>query len=842
VTDEEKPFRKVVLACPIVVPAKQGGTGNHANTTGPLDHAMIRDTGQQTPRINDEQYRAQARRRIFIQMFWVLGLIAIAEFITVLVLEVQASVTSYLVAESQWSKSQKRAVMALHRYVDQDRQNDLEQVREQLQTPMLDREARMLMDAEPNNIAGAKRLIAAAGHADPDRLVWMYRIFSRAPYFSDAVVAWKETDAPILRLAQLADEIESHRRAGTLTRSLETHFHNQLDEVEATTNPLSLDFAYWLAHGNTQIRWTLLAFTAMVYTLLAWLAVTSIAKLVQHVRSTESEFRLAFHQSTVGMLKIARDGRVRQANEAVTGILGVPIDELVGASLRDILHEDDVALDDHGQLDWDQLTGASERKLATRDGNVRWVRWTATRITNRHNDLFVLVEDVSENHQLTQEIAHQAMHDELTGLINRREIVRRLEQALAETRTGTTHVLCFIDLDKFKLVNDTCGHLAGDKYLQQFSNLLSAQLRKGDWLGRLGGDEFAVLLSGAKQAGGAAAMARMHAALANNVFQWEGRVFTFNCSVGIAEMNADSPDVEWALSAADAACYVAKQQGRHRVCTYDAANPVLTQHRSELEWVANVQSAIAESRLVPFAQRIVPLQGGDGLQYELLARVRDRQGKMHAPGGFIAAMERLGQASIVDRHMLDVALDFFRANPQHLAVLERCHINVSAQSIADPTFLSYAIERLDALPQVAAKLCFEITETAMIANLDDARRFIDAIHAKGCRIALDDFGNGLSSFAYLKTLPVDILKIDSMFVRNLDSDGDGMALVRSLSQIARALGKSTVAEGVESEEVARILASIGIDHAQGFALHQPEPLEVLVAATRAGANGHASHA
>ncbi len=777
------------------------------------------------------------RRRILVQILWVLGLIVFAEIITVVVLELQAGVTAYINGESLWSKNQKRGVMALHRYIDTGDAADLANAHALLATPLLSRKARLLMDAEPGNVAGAKALVERAGHVDASRIVWIYRLFSNAPYFAQAIEQWQATDAPLLRLEQLAQEIEIRRSAGVMTESEKTPVRRQLEELEATIYPHTVEFSLLLSRGGTRMRWLLLMCSAVAYALLAWYGIAGISRLVRHVRDTESEFRLAFHQSAVGMLKIAHDGRVRRANEAASGILGVPLEELVGASLRDLLHEDEHALSHQANTDWTKLAHSCERQLVTRDGKAHWVRWTATRIPSHRNDIFVLLEDISENHLLTQEIAHQATHDELTGLINRREIVRRLETALAQTRNGTTHVLCFIDLDKFKVVNDTFGHLAGDHYLQQFSRLLDAQLRKADWIGRLGGDEFAVLLSGASQEGGAAAMARMHAALASDTFTCEGRVFAFNCSVGIVEMNAQSHDVEWVLSAADAACYVAKQQGRHRVCTYNAADPVLAQHRTELEWVANVQSAIAESRLLPYAQHIVPLQGGNGLQYELLARVRDRNGKLHAPGGFLAAMERFGQAAIVDRYMLDAAIEAFRANPAHLATLERCHINVSGQSIADPAFLAYVVERLDSLPQVARKLCFEITETAMIANLDDARHFITSVRTKGCCIALDDFGSGLSSFAYLKNLPVDIVKIDSVFVRNLDGDGDGMALVRSLSQIARALGKATVAEGVESIEVSRILASIGIGHAQGFALHKPAPLAEVMLETRPDRGG-----
>ncbi|HZV37287.1 MAG TPA: EAL domain-containing protein, partial [Pseudoxanthomonas sp.] len=450
--------------------------------------------------------------------------------------------------------------------------------------------------------------------------------------------------------------------------------------------------------------------------------------------------------------------------------------------------------------------------------------------------VFVLLEDVSDAHAMAREIAHQATHDELTGLINRREIGRLLGEGLAQARGGdVTHVLAFIDVDRFKLVNDTCGHAVGDRFLRRFANLLSEQLRGGDWLGRLGGDEFAVFLHGVDIGQGLRTMEEIHGLLSRTPFRWDGREMPFHCSVGLVEVDAAAADVEWLLSAADAACYLAKEEGRNRVRAYSDANRALARRRYDLDWVTSAQAAIAERRLLMYAQKIVPLQAPDtGLRYEVLVRMRGMDGVLHPPGEFLMAMERFGQATAVDGHVLDAVLGEFDRNPDHLRRLASCHVNVSAQSIADPAFLALVTERLDSRPAVAGKLCFELTETAMIGNLADARRFIDAVRERGCRVALDDFGSGLSSFAYLKDLPVDIVKIDSAFVRDIGKGGSDLAMVRSMAQVARALDKETIAEGIESAETPSRLARIGIDFVQGYAVHEPCPLEELIRQTDAG--------
>ncbi len=793
-----------------------------------MDKGAARAPGRAGRRDDDRRLQRLPARVAALILLSALGALLVAA-----VLETQAGATAYIIGESHWSKAHQRAVLALYRYAGHGQQGDLDAAREALRIPLGDRAGRLALERDPADPGAARAGFLQGSNAPDDigRMIWMYRVLGRAPYFRDSVRLWREAEVEIHPLVAMADALQAQVARGPLDAASVRARQRQLLAIDARLRPKELAFSRSLAEGAHFMRRLLLGLSALVFVALCAYALRVMRGTLRHVRETESEFRMAFHQSVVGMLKLDREGCFAQANEALARILSRPLQDLCDLRLRDVLHPDDLHLDATGAIDWMRMQEPGERRFLRPDGDVRWVRWTASVVgarTGRGEQVFVLVEDVSEAHVLACEIAYQASHDELTGLINRREIARRLGCALGQAHGR--HTLCYIDLDQFKLVNDTCGHEAGDRFLCQFAGTVSSPLRRGDWLGRLGGDEFAILLHDTTLEEAEAAMARIHAVLADTSFVWAGRAFGLNCSIGVAEINHDAVDVDWLLRAADAACYVAKEEGRNRIRCYRDADPSLSRRRHELEWVAHTQLAIAEQRLPLYAQRIVALEGSDRLQYEVLVRLRDRDGKVHAPGVFLPAMERYGQGMAVDLYVVDALFLHFALYPDHLANLELCHVNVSAQSIAEPAFLAHVTALLDRHPAVARSLCFEITETAVIANLDDACRFIEAVRARGCRIALDDFGSGLSSFGYLKRLAVDILKIDGAFIRDLSQGDADLALVRSMSQMGQALGKVTIAEWVECEAVMAQLRGVGIGYVQGYAVHVPCPLVELTEA------------
>jgi len=421
-------------------------------------------------------------------------------------------------------------------------------------------------------------------------------------------------------------------------------------------------------------------------------------------------------------------------------------------------------------------------------------------------------------------LRYMAYHDALTDLVNRSEFERRLERALNSAReVGLTHALLYLDLDQFKLINDTCGHAAGDEMLRQIAMLLSGCLRDRDTLARLGGDEFAVLLESCPLDRAEEIGQILRQAIRGFRFSWKGKQFSVGVSIGLVSVDRDSGCVTDIMSCADTACYSAKDMGRDQVQVYNQHAGEASRLHGEMQWVTRIRDALEEDRFVLYYQPIVSLTDGgeQGARCELLLRMRDRNGGLVPPGAFIPAAERYNLISEIDRWVVShVCQCLSRAGgPAHL-----CFINLSGQTMGDEAFPAFIREQFSRFGIDASRICFEITETAAITNLQNAVRFMCEIKAEGCSFALDDFGTGLSSFAYLKSIPADYLKIDGEFVRAMIEDPMDNAIVQAIHQIGKVAGMRTIAEFVEDEAVRSRLQTVGIDFAQGFAIDIPRPL------------------
>jgi diguanylate cyclase (GGDEF)-like protein len=427
----------------------------------------------------------------------------------------------------------------------------------------------------------------------------------------------------------------------------------------------------------------------------------------------------------------------------------------------------------------------------------------------------------------TGQLEHQARHDPLTGLLNRCEFDHAIERAIASAREeGQHHVLLYLDLDQFKVVNDSCGHLAGDELLRQVAATLARHVRAADVLARLGGDEFGVLLSSCPAPRGLEIASGLCQAVKELRFAWEGRPFTVGASIGAVEINAEAGTVASLLSAADLACYAAKDFGRGRVHLYQADDAEVARRRGELHSVSEITSALeAPDRFVLYRQPIVAIQPGEQRppRYEILLRMHDCRGGLLLPGAFLPAAERYNLSARVDRFVVRTLLARLRDGALPRADYA---INLSALSLADPGFLDFIRGEIARSGVEPARLMFEITETAAIAHLAHAVHFVREMRTLGCRFALDDFGSGVSSFGYLKALPLDALKIDGQFVRDMLADRLDAAVVESVQRVGRVLGIATVAEFVETAETLEALRALGVDEAQGAILGGPEPLPV----------------
>ncbi|HMB51678.1 MAG TPA: EAL domain-containing protein [Thermoanaerobaculia bacterium] len=533
-----------------------------------------------------------------------------------------------------------------------------------------------------------------------------------------------------------------------------------------------------------------------------------------------------------GVIRTDAEGRIDYMNAVAERMTGWATRSAAGRPLADVYRVIDEAtrkpLADPlqvclGQRRVVELPGSS--LLLRRDGREFAIQDSASPIVTgdgRLTGAVLVFRDVTHERGMEREVSFLVTHDPLTGLINRHELERRVERVRdrAEQGIGGNFAVACLDLDEFKLVNDTCGYLAGDQLLQQLAERLAAAIPPGATLARLGGDEFAVLLE-STEPGRARLVAESLRDVVRGVrFEWDGRPFTVSASIGLVPKVEKSIDGAEVLAAADAACNIAKEEGRNRIHEYQPEDAGLAARYGEMHWVHRIQKALEDERFVLHRQPIQPLTGGTPL-VEVFIRLQGEDGELIAPGAFIPAAERFHLIPSIDRWVVATAMRHLAAHPED----ERCHaLNLSGQSLGDETFLDFVVQQLETTGLDPTRVCFEITETAAITHLARANRFISVLRRMGCHFVLDDFGTGLSSFAYLKNLPVDFLKVSGDFVRGIPANEVQNALVRSIHELGNLMGMRTIAEGVETEEELEEVRKIGFDYAQGYWIERPAPM------------------
>jgi len=642
---------------------------------------------------------------------------------------------------------------------------------------------------------------------------------------------FSETELPIIMLAASADKNDIRR---TL----------QLGANDYVTKPGELPIL--LARIKTQLSLKRTAeklrqaeFSATTINRNARDVERTIDQLARHrvreelLGDSTDEFRyhVIYDNTPTTCFALNYEGEILFANRFGLQFLGYQRDDLTHHSIYDLYAPDDRVLAAENLASVSKMDGRAHRwdiRRQKKNGTIFWARETAVAMGRGADGMILMTsEDINDTYLLTQTLTYQAAHDELTGLANRKSLEQRLTQVLESAHAEQTeHGLAIIDLDQFKIINDTCGHSAGDELLCQVARLLKTIVRKRDTLARLGGDEFALLIEDSTQEQSRADVEAIRNAIDDFRFLWEGRSYKITASVGLVAINARCEDTNSVLSMADTACFAAKDSGRNRVHCYQRDNVAVARHHGEMRWATRINDALAENRFELHFQRISAIGSGPdaGDHYELLIRMRDELGKVVMPAEFLPAAERYNLSDKIDRWVIGTALEWLRKRPLLTEKLHLCAINLSGQSMGNDEILQFILQQLDECSVPAEKLCFEVTETAAVSDLLQANHFMTLLKERGCKFALDDFGSGFSSFAYLKKLPVDFLKIDGGFVRDIATDSIDLAMVRSINEIGHMMGKQTIAEFVEDRAVLDILRGVGVDYAQGFEIGRPQPL------------------
>lgn len=543
----------------------------------------------------------------------------------------------------------------------------------------------------------------------------------------------------------------------------------------------------------------------------------------------------AVESSSSGVIITDHQGNIEYINPKFTENTGYEKEDVIGKNPR-ILQSGENPDSLYNEL-WQTITSGKEWKgefhNLKKDGTYYWARSSISAVKDidggEITHFICIQDDVTHEYELSEKLSYQASHDVLTGLINRHEFERRTERLLATLKHETgVHALCFMDLDQFKVVNDTCGHSAGDELLRQLSTLLQNTVRHRDTLARLGGDEFGILMEHCSLDDAHRVATSILQAVQEFHFSWDDYSFKLGVSIGLVPIAETSPNLTELLKQADAACYVAKDNGRNRIHVHDLEDTEIALRHGEMQWVTRINKALEENRFCLYAQEIMALSGNSAKHYEFLIRMIDEQGKTIPPGAFLPSAERYNLITKLDYWVVEEVFELLENNAEFLKQVDFCSINLSGQSLTDMSFQNHVVEKFTHTSIPPGKICFEITETAAITNLSTATLFIAKMKMLGCQFALDDFGSGLSSFGYLKNLTVDFLKIDGMFVKNIADDPIDRAMVKSINEIGQVMGMKTIAEFVENDDIQDILSDIGVNFAQGYGVGKPIPSQDIL--------------
>ena len=783
-------------------------------------------------------------------------LIALPPFVLLILLlllsglrsDVLSSTRAYVGGESLWSKAQKGATSSLYRYAKTRSESDYREFRGLLAIPLGDRSAREELEkAAPDEIVATRGFLAGQNNAeDIPGMMRLFRRFRNLPDFAGAIAIWAEGDRRITELMQAAEQLRSSG-AGT---PVESAALQRIEKIDAALTTLERRFSDTLGDVSRQVERKLnLAMLAasLLLATLAWLLASRMLRQVDRaqraLRTSERQRQTDLERALVtlesigeGVISTDTSGRIEYFNPVAAALTGWSDFEAIGRPLEEIYQwrkEPGQAADNPVEQvlrEPHHVKLSAQRRLLSRDGAEIAVEESAAPIRDAGGEVtgvVLVLHDIRRECEYATQLTYLNTHDPLTGLLNRREFEHRLRLLLQSAAASTRqHAMLFVDLDQFKVINDTCGHAGGDELLRQIGPLLQGCVRGGDTVARLGGDEFGLLLENCPPESAERIAEKLCQALYDFHFTVSSRSFWTSASIGVVNL-ADAPfTFTEAMNAADEACVLAKEKGRNRVQRFVASDRDLSDRKHQMSWIARIRTALETGQLRLYTQEIRPLDGAatPGPRAEVLLRMIGESGEVILPMAFIPAAERYGLMTAIDRWVIRTAIGEIAQMPrQRGGNTETITINMSGMSISDDSFLEFVREQLSEFRLAPGAVCFEITETVAIANLAKATRFMHQLKALGCQFALDDFGAGMSSFGYLHHLPVDFVKIDGSFVKNMMNDPVAQAIVETIHRISHLMGKRTIAESVEDESVLTRLREMGVDYVQGYGIDRPQP-------------------
>lgn len=763
-------------------------------------------------------------------------------------LYVLSTVRAFVAGESLWTKGQKDAIYYLDRYAATGDLQAYDQFRTAMEAPLGDRTARLALQSDPVQIDVAREGFARGGNHPDDiaSLIWLLRYFGQYEIVKKPVQHWLVGDEYMAALQDLSQEIHRGYTAGAVDAATRARWQSGIQGINIAVTPAARAFSESLGDSSRRIvvllMWANTGMAAALILLTLWHTRSLLAqrRRVEMALDAEREqARITLAAIGDAVVTTSLHGEVRYLNAAAEALLGIPASTAIGQPLAHVLQLNDGT----GPLEADAiiervLQGSPTHRDGTTPTVVRPdqssvpIKLVGSPILHQGQPkgAVLVLHDVTREQHYVEQLSWQASHDALTGLVNRREFEHRLEALLAQPRpVGREGALLYVDLDQFKLINDTCGHQAGDEMLREVCRMLQSHLREGDTLARLGGDEFGILLKDCPAGPSARIAEHLRQAGHDLRVQWDNRQLSTGLSIGMVQLIPALSSIQEAMRVADMACYRAKEGGRNKVFIYQTEDIEMSRREGDMDWVRRLRLALEHNRFQLHAQAITALQtpGAPGLHIEVLLRLREEDGPLVSPGCFIPAAEHYGMMPAIDRWVVQHTL-------QHVAQHQRvrgaqpvhtCAINLSGTSLGDESLLKFIRSELTESGIDPHVLCFEITETSAISHMPSAVRLMKELQRLGCRFALDDFGAGMSSFNYLKHLPVDYLKIDGSFVKDMLDDPTNRAMVEMINHIGHVMGKETIAEFAESMAIVDALRAIGVDHAQGYALSRPVPLQ-----------------